>query len=257
MQAAKAAGEEPPMTDHPRRSPPGLQGQMSDSLLTAAFIVLSGGFQDAYTYCVRGGVFANAQTGNIVLLSAHLFHGEWAASLRYVIPLLSFLLGVITAESIRFHGKTAKTLHWRQVILLTEAVLLLTVGFMPERWNLAANALVSYVCAMQVQAFHTVRGHAYASTMCIGNMRSGAEALYAYFRCRDPRVRQKAGVYFTVILLFALGAGAGCLTAGRLGVRAVWVCCPLLLISFLLMFLRERKPRFSGDPCTGDSPKKS
>ena len=66
-----------------------------------------------------------------------------------------------------------------------------------------------------------------------------------------------AGVYFTVILLFALGAGAGCLTAGRLGVRAVWVCCPLLLISFLLMFLRERKPRFSGDPCTGDSPKKS
>ena len=27
--------------------------QMSDSLVTAAFIVLSGGFQDAYTYCCR------------------------------------------------------------------------------------------------------------------------------------------------------------------------------------------------------------
>ena len=42
------------------------RGQMSDTLFTAIFIVLSGGFQDAYTYGCRGGVFANAQTGNIV-----------------------------------------------------------------------------------------------------------------------------------------------------------------------------------------------
>ena len=42
---------------------------MSDSMLTAAFIILSGGLQDAYTYLCRGKVYANAQTGNIVLLS--------------------------------------------------------------------------------------------------------------------------------------------------------------------------------------------
>ena len=43
--------------------------QMSESFLTAAFLSLSGGLQDAYTYIYRGHVFANAQTGNIVLLS--------------------------------------------------------------------------------------------------------------------------------------------------------------------------------------------
>lgn len=52
-------------------------GQMSDTFFAAVFIILSGGFQDAYTYCCRGSVFANAQTGNIVLLSAALFRGEW------------------------------------------------------------------------------------------------------------------------------------------------------------------------------------
>ena len=31
-------------------------GQMSESLLTAAFIILSGGLQDAYTYLCRGKV---------------------------------------------------------------------------------------------------------------------------------------------------------------------------------------------------------
>lgn len=41
----------------------GFHGQMSDKFRAAVFIILSGGFQDAYTYCCRGSVFANAQTG--------------------------------------------------------------------------------------------------------------------------------------------------------------------------------------------------
>ena len=55
---------------------------MSESMLTAAFIILSGGLQDAYTYLCRGKVFANAQTGNIVLFSAYLFDGDWTHSRR-------------------------------------------------------------------------------------------------------------------------------------------------------------------------------
>lgn len=61
------------------------RGQMSESMLTAAFIILSGGLQDAYTYLCRGKVFANAQTGNIVLLSAALLRaaaGELRADVR-------------------------------------------------------------------------------------------------------------------------------------------------------------------------------
>ena len=37
--------------------------QMSESFLTATFLSVSGGLQDAYTYIFRGKVFANAQTG--------------------------------------------------------------------------------------------------------------------------------------------------------------------------------------------------
>ena len=37
-------------------------GQMSEAFSTMVFLTLSGGLQDAYTYCVRGQVFANAQT---------------------------------------------------------------------------------------------------------------------------------------------------------------------------------------------------
>ena len=41
--------------------------QTSESFRLSALLSFSGGLQDAYTYNVRDGVFANAQTGNVVL----------------------------------------------------------------------------------------------------------------------------------------------------------------------------------------------
>lgn len=220
---------------------PKLHPQMSESLLTASFIILSGGLQDAYTYICRGKVFANAQTGNIVLFSAYLFEGNFARCLHYLVPLLAFMVGIFAAECIHRHYKYMEKVHWRQLIVLAEIVLLFIVGFLPHEVNTFANALVSFVCAMQVQTFRKVRGHAYASTMCIGNMRSGTEALCAYFHTREPEVLQKALTYFGVIGLFAAGAGFGALLTHALAERGIWVSCALLTISFLFMFIHEKK----------------
>ena len=218
-------------------------GQMSESLLTAAFIILSGGLQDAYTYLCRGKVFANAQTGNIVLFSSYLFDGEWGHCTRYLIPVLSFLLGIFAAECVHRHFKYMEKVHWRQLIILAEIILLFAVGFLPQSVNTLANALVSFVCAMQVQTFRKVRGHAYASTMCIGNMRSGTEALCVYFHTHDREVLYKALTYFGVIGLFAVGAGLGALLTARLAEKGIWVSCGLLAVSFLIMFIHEEEAR--------------
>ena len=43
--------------------------QTSEAFINSAFLAVSGGFQDAYTYFTRDGVFSNAQTGNVVLMS--------------------------------------------------------------------------------------------------------------------------------------------------------------------------------------------
>ena len=43
--------------------------QMSDAFITSAFLAFSGGLQDAYTFNTRDRVFANAQTGNLVLMT--------------------------------------------------------------------------------------------------------------------------------------------------------------------------------------------
>ena len=156
--------------------------QTSEAFVTAAFLSVSGGLQDAYTYISRGKVFANAQTGNIVLLSQHIFAGNWADVMRYLMPVLSFMFGVAAATEIRQHFQNIGRIHWRQIVILIEMSMLFLVGFLPGKMDLVANAFVSFSCAMQVQTFRKVDSYAFASTMCIGNLRSGMAALSAFMR---------------------------------------------------------------------------
>lgn len=216
-----------------------LHGQMSESFLIAGILSVSGGLQDAYTYMYRGKVFANAQTGNIVLLAQNLVDRNWQAALRYFSPLLFFALGVAMAECIRMRYQKAQKIHWRQLVLVMEIVLLFAVGFFPNDIDLLANAMVSFACAMQVQAFRKVNGYAFASTMCIGNLRSGMDSLCAWLVGGSTKAFGKALHYFAIIFLFALGAGLGSLALAPMGSRAIWLSCLLLFISFCLMFLKE------------------
>lgn len=218
-------------------------GQMSDSLRLGTVLTLAGGLQDAYSYNCRGQVFANAQTGNIVLLGQSLAGGQWVVALHYVFPLLAFLAGVYASEWVRHLGRHSRTLHWRQTVLLVEIALLIAAGFLPQAMNPLANALMSFACAMQVDSFRKFRGVPCATTMCIGNMRSGTEALCVYFHTHDREVLKKALTYFGVIGIFAVGAGLGSVLTARFAEKGIWVSCLLLAVSFLMMFVREEEKK--------------
>ena len=156
-------------------------GQMSEAFITALFLSVSGGLQDVYTYLYRGKVFANAQTGNIVLMA--------------------FALGIFVAEFIRLKLKRMQWLHWRQLVVLFEILMLFVVGFLPQELNLLANSLVSSSCAMQVQSFRKVNGYAFASTMCIGNLRSGMDSLCAWLVGGNTKAFGKA-LFISFCLMF-------------------------------------------------------
>lgn len=209
--------------------------QTSESFRLSALLSISGGLQDAYTYNIRGKVFANAQTGNVVLMSQNFMSGDFRRGLYYLCPLVAFSLGVFVTERIEHTFKENKGIHWRQMVLAVEMVALAVVGFLPQELNLLANALVSFSCAMQVQAFRKVHGYGYASTMCIGNLRSGTESLSQYLRTRDRVALRKALHFFGIILIFAIGAGLGGILSGVLGIRTIWISVAILLVVILMM----------------------
>lgn len=215
------------------------QIQMSETFINSAVLAVSGGFQDAYTYFTRDKVFSNAQTGNVVLMSQNFMTGNIVGGIKYLFPFLAFGLGVFVTEQINAKYKMAKKVHWRQLVLLIEIAILTIVGFMPESLNMAATVMVSFSCAMQVQAFRKVNGFAYASTMCIGNLRSGTDALSVYVRERKREQLIKAFHYFGIIFFFALGAGIGGNLSVSWGVHTIWVSSVILFISMGLMWYEK------------------
>ena len=211
--------------------------QMSESFFLTAILAIVGGFLDSYSYLMRGHVFANAQTGNIVLFGVNLQKRDFTQAFYYFVPILAFAVGVILVEIIKHFYKEEHKIHWRQRIVALEFVLITVVGFIPlGQYDVVANVLISFVCSMQVETFRRVHGHPFASTMCIGNLRSGTAALSVYLREKKPEQLEMSLYYFGVILFFAVGAGIGGVLSVHLGFPAIWVSSGLLLISFLLMF---------------------
>lgn len=216
-----------------------IRGQMSEAVSTGIILTLSGGLQDAYTYFFRGKVFANAQTGNIIILSCNVIDGNWQTAFRYLLPVLAFAAGIYVSEVIRGIFKEHRLLHWRQIVVLIEILLLFLVGFLPQSLDMAANAMVSFVCAMQVEAFRKMKGSAFASTMCIGNLRSATEMLYRYRHTGERASLEKCVRYYGVIAIFALGAGGGSFLTPFFAEKTIWFSCGLLIAAFLIMFIRE------------------
>lgn len=220
--------------------------EISQSMRMLVFIIISGGFQDAYSFFCRNGVFANAQTGNIVFLSVNIANGDAAGILKYLVPVGFFALGAILAKAL-FFVLDKKKMFWKQAVLLVETVVLLAVGFIPQSMNLYANALVSFACAMQVLSFDQIYGNDFASTMCIGNIVRMSGSFVTAIAKRDKEALKRFCLYLAVVVIFAIGAGAGYLLQKVLGNYAIMFSAALTFIASFAFVGKETDNASDGD----------
>ena len=75
------------------RKPEGTYYLMCERTWVYHILMGVAGLFGAYTYLLRGNVFCNAQTGNVVLMGMALGSGEWGQALYYLIPISAYLLG--------------------------------------------------------------------------------------------------------------------------------------------------------------------
>lgn len=213
--------------------------KMSETFLTGAILATVGGFLDAYTYICRGGVFANAQTGNIVLMGIKFANGEIKTSLVYLVPIFSFVAGILLCEAIRHNFRKGKVLHWRQITIIFEIAVLTAVAFIPqnELCNSISNALVSFVCSLQVQSFRKMNDKAIATTMCTGNLRSATEHFYNFLESKNKIEFKKSLEYIGIIAFFIIGGGVGALITNAVEIKAALIGNIGLIATFIIMFI--------------------
>ncbi len=182
-----------------------MKSKIFESMSLCCLLASVGGFLDIYTYILKGHVFANAQTGNIVLMAYSVASGDYTSVFMYALPIIAFASGVFVSEFIRHHFSYQEMMTFHHVILIVEIVVLTTLMKVEISRSLF-NAIVGFICSMQVSTFTHVVGLPFASTMCTGNLKSMSLQFYQGIFNRKKQNIINGLIYLGIIVSFIIGA---------------------------------------------------
>lgn len=212
----------------------------SESVRLGVLLAAVGGFVDVYTFMTRDGVFANAQTANVVLFGIDIAKGEWRSAVGYLPPLVAFVCGVFVAESITKPAVARVVRKPVRAVLVIEILVLAVVGFIPPTVpNAVVTISISFVAALQVTTFRVLVDQAFSTTMTTGNLRSFSQAVFHRVTGGDKAAGARARNFGSVITGFLGGAILGALMVGLLGVGAAWVAAGMLAMALALFLFDE------------------
>jgi len=201
-----------------------------DTLLSAVLLATTGGLLDAVVYTLHGHVFANAMTGNVILLGITAFSRDWMQAARHLTPIAAFIAGVAASRYLRLLPQFYASLS----VLVLEMLVLGAAGMLkPSFPEMAFTAIIAFTSAFQISTFRLVGRFPYSSTFITGNLRTAAEGFMSQFLDTDPEERRRARAQsrklFTICGFFLAGALAGAWGGPHFGNRTLWFAEPLLL----------------------------
>lgn len=216
----------------------------TSSLRVAALLTVANGFVDAYTFLAHGAVFANAQTGNVVLFGVALARPHVTSPLAHLWPILAFVAGLAAARTLKTPSAKATLRYPRRFSLAVQIAVLVIVGVLPEstpQWVITTT--IGFVSALQLSLFRTVRSATFVTVAMTGNLMRATEAVHDAVR-GGRRERARAALYITLIVGFAAGAVAGALITVHLDTHAAWIPAGIIAIAlaqYIFDDLRRRR----------------
>ena len=152
----------------------------------------------------------------------------------------AFLLGTYITERIRLRYSSLKHIEWRQIVVAAEALVLVLISFMPHYGDNVANAMVSFACAMQFDAFRSMNGVPFTSTLAMMNLRGAIEYVMDYREDRDMEKVSRSFEYLVTVAVFTLSVVIGSRLTYVYDDSAILFPAFLLFLGAILMFFRQK-----------------
>ena len=167
------------------------------------------GFIDAYTFITQDGLFASAQTGNIVVMSAKLFSGSPLEAIAHLSSFIGFAIGAFLAQGMveRF-----KEYDWRKyrTFLFLQVIFLFIVALVQQ--NIGASLigfLLGLLAGYELTVFRKIKSTDINNGIMTGNTKNLMNNLYLAIFHKN---KESLATFFTLLIgigVFMLGAGAG------------------------------------------------
>ncbi len=218
-------------------------------------LITVAGFFGAYTFLLRGNVFCNAQTGNVVLMGMALGAGKWKEAFYYLIPISAYMFGAFVSELLPNPVKHHLPVRWDTLLIAIEMLAVFSLGFIPLSAPVQiAQVTINFVASMQYNTFRQAEGVPMSTTFATNHIRQigvGLAKELKHFRLPDKTHRKKLREHFAMLIFFLVGAFVGTILCNLAYERAIWATLlPLGVIFGIFLYadffsektLKERKP---------------
>ncbi len=218
-------------------------------------LIVVAGFFGSYTYLLRGNVFCNAQTGNVVLMGMALGAEKWKEALYYLIPISAYLMGASVSELFPNPIKHHLLIRWDTLLIAIEMLVVLGLGFIPESAPVQISQVaINFIASMQYNTFRQAEGVPMATTFATNHIRQigvGLVKVIRHWRTKDKSHREKLLQHFEMLIFFLAGSVAGTVLCKLFVGKAIWATLvPLGVILGTLLYadlivekdMMEKKP---------------
>ncbi len=199
-------------------------------------LMMSAGMMGAYTYNLRGGIFCNAQTANVVLMALAFGKGQWLEGFYFLIPITAYISGAFVSEFFPSPIKKMGLLRWDTYLIGIEILALFLVGWIPLTvTDKVVQVMINFICSMQYNTFRQAEGIPMATTFCTNHIRQIGISMAKFARHRDASVLRRGLSHLKMVCCFF--AGGVCLTAccAFFQEKAIWLAMIPLAIDFLIL----------------------
>lgn len=190
-------------------------------------LIVVGGYFGAYTYLLRGNVFCNAQTGNIVLMGMALGSKKWSEAFYYLIPISAYLMGAFVSELLPNPVKHHFPVRWDTLLIAIEMIVVLVLGFLPESAPVQISQVaINFIASMQYNTFRQAEGIPMATTFATNHVRQigvGLAKEIKHLHTNNRSHRRKLMQHFEMLLFFLCGSIIGTVLCNFILGKAIWV----------------------------------
>ncbi len=189
-----------------------------------ALLMASGGMMGAYTYLLRGGVFCNAQTANVLVMGMSFGKGDWAGGLYYLIPFAAYLLGAFVSEILPSPVKKLGFLRWDTYLIIVETAALFLLGFVPLTVpHQIVQVIINFLASMQYNTFRQAEGIPMATTFCTNHIRQVGVGFAKALRKKDSMALRRGLIHLGMVACFFVGAALLTSLCNAMAEKAIWV----------------------------------
>ncbi|MDX8046201.1 YoaK family protein [Gracilibacillus sp. S3-1-1] len=167
------------------------------------------GFIDAFTFITQEGLFASAQTGNVVMMAAKLFAGNPLDALINVSSFVGFSVGAFLAQGVI---ERLKEYGWKKyrIYLFIQMIFLLVIAIIQQHiGSVIIGFMLGLLAGYELTVFRKIKSTNINNGIMTGNTKNLMNNLYLAIFNKDKAALHTFSTLLLGIGIFILGVGTG------------------------------------------------